>query len=281
MKKEENRAKDEENGFLEELPAADPKLCFSNSEPLFTSKRAEQAPSVRYRSVSEPFVSSKNPDTMQNSNFILTLLELIPRPLMRKVSSANSSTSVPVFNCAICLENHPTTDTFFLQSCELKHQFCISSMDCYLTNQISEGMIVHKCPLFGECSGTFEPWEIQAVVSNETFQKYTRFKEMKENPDFRECPGCSTSVVGSKDSPEIVCAQCGMHFCYHHANAHPDMSCRLYTITQSRQEMQAKNLISSITMKCPHCQVDTEKSGGCNHMTCQQCREVRLLTLSN
>jgi hypothetical protein len=275
MRGEEIDIADEENNLIEELPPPQPKLYVSVSEPLSTVESTDKPP-VRYRSVSESNATDNKSETPQNSNYISTLMEMIPRPLMRRVSSTNSSTSVPVFNCSICLENHPLSEAFSVGSCVCKHQFCKPSMQCYLTSQISEGIITHKCPNFDACSGRFEPWEIKSLVSDETFQKYTRFKEMKENPNVRECPHCATSVIGSKDDPEITCAQCGAKYCYHHANAHPDMSCRLYTISQSRQEMQAKNLISNITMKCPSCHVDTEKSGGCNHMTCQHCREVSL-----
>jgi len=68
----------------------------------------------------------------------------------------------------------------------------------------------------------------------------------------------------------MKCASCGMGFCFYHSSAHEeDGDCAAY---EARLVRESRSLAKAIGAKeCPGCKRLTEKNGGCNHMTCQQC----------
>ena len=123
------------------------------------------------------------------------------------------------------------------------------------------------------CKSLFTSLEIKCLVSNEYYEKYKRFKAIKENPNFRECPKCqSVSLSGSDIQPIIICIQCNYQFCFIHDDAHPNNNCIEYTNNLSnriRKELNETELsVKKTTKICPNnnCNAPTEKNGGCNHM---------------
>jgi hypothetical protein len=194
--------------------------------------------------------------------------------------SMKRQSSVPLYNCQICLENHALSEAFSLSSCAANHQFCVDSLGMLLASQINDGVLLVRCPCFGvdSCKGMFSAQDIQKLVDDECYKKYTRFSAMKKNPNLRDCPKCGqVSSEGSENTQEITCSRCSEVYCFLHANAHPNSTCSSYTKSIAKAEMKSLRQIRAITHPCPHCKVDTEKSGGCNHMTCQACKAVRHL----
>lgn len=257
----------------ESLPNHAPKLVLSASEPQKQSER--MAIPIMKRVATEPNFASTSEKSRThlewaNLNIFANSLPPLKIPVLRR-----RSTSVPVFYCQICIENHSIEESFQVSSCFIGHKFCNSSMSGYLSSQINDGMVSLRCPCFGEgCNGEFSEMEVQNLVDKETFQKYLRFRSIKNNPDYRECPKCASSVIGNPDSPEITCEACGEVYCFFHANAHPNVSCSDYSREQAKVDMKSAALIRRVARKCPQCHADTEKNGGCNHMTCQHCGEV-------
>ena len=187
------------------------------------------------------------------------------------------STRIPLFYCQICLENHSLSDAFSLGGCIAKHRFCRESLGCYLKCQIDDGVLEVRCPCFGEssCKAVFSVMEISELVSEKCFEKYQRFDLLKKNPNIRECPKCShMSSEGNEINPILRCSACNEVFCYFHSNAHPNLTCEAYTKRLAQTEMRSLQKIKKSTRKCPQCRVDTEKGGGCNHMTCRECQAV-------
>ena len=91
----------------------------------------------------------------------------------------------------------------------------------------------------------------------------------------RECPhpGCSHRQAGQPAHPAMTCQQCGLGYCFVHANAHPPHeSCRAYERRTKAAAKENQRFIKQVSKKCPHCKVPTQKGDGCNHMTCSQCR---------
>jgi len=71
----------------------------------------------------------------------------------------------------------------------------------------------------------------------------------------------------------MTCQQCGLGYCFVHANAHPPHeSCRAYERRTKAAAKENQRFIKQVSKKCPHCKVPTQKGDGCNHMTCSQCR---------
>lgn len=267
------------NDIDEPLPPNSPKLVMSASEPGHKSDRLTPTPIKRVKSTPLPQTITETPEPRWKFVNINALFPPVPIPVMRR-----RSTSVPVFYCQICMENHSIETYFEIKKCEIHHKFCRDSQSGYLTSQIIDGMVDLHCPCIGEgCNGHYSDDEIQELVDESVFQKFARFREVKANPDYRECPKCNKSTVGDKNTPLIKCSECAEEYCYFHSNAHPNMTCSDYSRSQMRLEMQSTALIRRVSRKCPQCGAATEKNGGCNHMTCQHCGEVRLqhaITLS-
>ena len=129
-----------------------------------------------------------------------------------------------------------------------------------------------SCPVSEDCKGHAAEEEIKMLVTVDAYEKYLRFKGMKGGgTDSRTCSQCQHVVIGHKDSPAMVCPKCDLHFCYFHDLAHPRMTCQAYATMMRRRDRETEREIARVTRKCPSCKVDTEKNGGCNHMTCQKC----------
>lgn len=191
--------------------------------------------------------------------------------------SYKGSPPVPVFYCGICLENHALSDGFTFKYCVAEHKFCLDCITSYTAHQISMGVVHHICPL-ETCRVAATDEELQTLVDEETFNKYLRFKKLKSDPDYRECSKCNSQINHGIRSLEnsvidtyiISCENCGNKSCFLHGDAHsPDESCKQYARRMRRTEKESQQLLNRISKKCPECKVDTEKSGGCNHMVKQ------------
>ena len=106
-------------------------------------------------------------------------------------------------------------------------------MRSYFTFQITDGIVRIPCPLFGSdsaCGGQASSDEISALVTEQIYQKYLRFKANKENPNNRDCPKCNKLILADESTPEIICDECGENFCFFHGNAHTGSSCQAYAV---------------------------------------------------
>ena len=234
---------------------------------------------TRPRALSNPEASTSTKRSSHSislkSTFKSYLESVVPIPLLKRTSTGRTH-SVPLFLCAICLENHAITDSFSLESCTAQHRFCTDSMTMYLSSLIKEGAVLSlKCPCFGMdgCDAVFSKEEVNKLVDDSCFEQYSRLLEIKTNPNARECPTCSHfSTSGSEENPEMKCEGCGTVFCYLHNNAHPEISCQEYVRRTAKTDLWSTATIKATSRKCPQCKAPTQKSSGCNHMTCQHCR---------
>lgn len=183
----------------------------------------------------------------------------------------------PEFYCDICLENCSTSLIFQMSSCCKNHTFCKPCLSGYFTSMVKDGSIQHFCPGVS-CQAAVSSAELKILLDEESFARYERLSQVKQNPMYRECPKCGMGATAPPSAgilPELSCVQCGTKYCFFHADAHIGLSCRQYARNQSsqtRRELAASHsLVGKTTKKCPHCKSPTEKNGGCNHMTCQSC----------
>jgi hypothetical protein len=181
--------------------------------------------------------------------------------------------SLEVFYCSICLSNCNISEAISAQSCG-KHKFCQVCTDTYLCSHIVDGELIFKCP---ECVSVFGEEEVKRIVSPDMFVRYLRFKQIKENPKYRECPKCFNSfITDNEKQSEIMCTECGVSYCSLHSLAHVGITCKEYLRKQQTEQKSSTNLINRVSRPCPTCACDTEKAGGCNHMSCRQCGEVSI-----
>ena len=104
---------------------------------------------------------------------------------------------------------------------------------------------------------------------------FTRFQEMISDPRVRECPreGCNQRQKGDPRRPKMTCEACDQQYCFAHATAHaPTQSCASYERQQRAETRANQQFVQGTTLECPACRKPTTKAGGCNHMTCSQCR---------
>jgi hypothetical protein len=262
---------DLEEGLLSSVPPpSPPKLISTKSEPTYLHPLPST--SVGSQSFSANHSSTRSKSTseipQQQSMWKAAFSSFpLPIPLTRQAS-------IPIFYCQICLENHPQVDCFQSIQCNLRHQYCRESIKTLIESCVTDGRIIIRCPGYDECSGILTDNEIQSFISDTIWNKYIRFKEMKQHPNYRECPFCNQSTLGEESSPEITCDQCHQKYCYMHANAHPNQSCHQYTREQLKSQLKSLAMIKTTTRNCPQCGAATEKNGGCNHMTCHHCHTV-------
>jgi hypothetical protein len=191
--------------------------------------------------------------------------------------SLNDENPKETFFCNICLENCSKRLSFVSSSCCEKHEYCLPCMQGYSKVQMDDGVIEHTCPGMGICGGVLTKDELRTLLTDESFARYERLKQVKTNVNFRECPQCSTGmtalVAADGTTPvtaELTCQSCGCKFCFFHANAHPGLTCQAYSsrlTSRAKQQLRASEaLVGRITKSCPQCHAATEKNGGCNHM---------------
>jgi len=100
---------------------------------------------------------------------------------------------------------------------------------------------------------------------------------VKENDEVRWCPtpGCTNAInfdhaSSTSDSAVVQCV-CGFQFCFKcHHEAHAPATCEHMKMWGKESEVFSWKVINC--RDCPKCNVPVEKNGGCNHMTCQQCK---------
>eukprot|EP00441_Pelagodinium_beii_P021392 CAMPEP_0197675726 /NCGR_PEP_ID=MMETSP1338-20131121/85482_1 /TAXON_ID=43686 ORGANISM="Pelagodinium beii, Strain RCC1491" /NCGR_SAMPLE_ID=MMETSP1338 /ASSEMBLY_ACC=CAM_ASM_000754 /LENGTH=246 /DNA_ID=CAMNT_0043256309 /DNA_START=44 /DNA_END=781 /DNA_ORIENTATION=+ len=184
------------------------------------------------------------------------------------------------FRCVVCLDNCSIDERFILRDCPAqdRHATCRACATQYYTTQIEEGRVnALRCPSYGSenCTAELTEEALGSLLGKPVLDKYHRFMAMSEDTFLRECPYCHELVCPAfyckRVVPDMLCGN-GHIFCYHHSNAHSTElgACEAYTQKRLREN---RKLLARYNMKaCPSCGVLTEKTSGCNHMTCASCK---------
>eukprot|EP01038_Epipyxis_sp_PR26KG_P013236 gene13236-17740_t len=193
-------------------------------------------------------------------------------------SNQHSLLLPPDFFCVVCLENHSILSGISFFNCPQNKLFCRPCIIAYIQHQIHDGITQIACPCLNNeaCQAKLTEEEIKSLVDFDFFSKYQRFIHSKNNPNYRECSKCNGSMkkLSSKSSSyAMVCedVNCGHQSCFIHGDAHPNESCHQYNRRVRYDENATKRLMRKVARKCPNCKIQTEKDGGCNHMTCRVC----------
>ncbi|RMX64940.1 hypothetical protein KXD40_001188 [Peronospora effusa] len=177
--------------------------------------------------------------------------------------------------CQICYDYAPMNTLYVLSICG--HTFCETCLKSYLEFKVKEGQVYPKC--FFEkledkttCKADILVNDIRSLVSEEVWQKYSKFKFNKEHELARQCPYCDHSqLCAGSEYPECTCEACNGEFCFVHSSAHQGRTCAEYDKKMIAVEKLNNALISKISKPCPGCQNNVEKTGGCNQMKCVIC----------
>jgi len=198
-----------------------------------------------------------------------------------KLSKNNNSVHMPANMCSICADDELTSQSSSSLSCG--HVFCNVCWVSYLTTKITEGQPQMRCPQV-KCNLHVDDIFIKKLVPSPVFNKYLQFVTksfVQENDEVRWCPtpGCNNAITfdqssSSSDSSIVKCS-CGFRFCFKcHREAHAPATCdQMKSWEQKCQDdSETFNWKSVNCRECPKCDVAVEKNGGCNHMTCRQCK---------
>lgn len=197
------------------------------------------------------------------------------------IMSSSALLSSVEFYCGICLENHSSSDAFTFFECDSHHQYCKVCMHDYTASQVRDGVVDHFCPHEG-CLAKALDVELEQLLGHDAVlvEKLRRFRLVRRNPNYRECSRCgrelhfnptpSDNNNSSNISTTLTC-ECGAISCFSHGDAHPHETCQQYARRVRAIDQLSTRTVSNIARPCPSCRAATEKSGGCNHMTCRNC----------
>ena len=255
-------------------------LLGENIDPYLQKNNLDFAPNLEAPTNHEDIILSNiydENDTTRNDS-IVSLTDNLADHVLKVVEFVTEPISnysfQPEFYCDICMENCSTALIFQISNCCDKdnHSFCTPCMRGYYTSTVTEGSIQHFCPGIG-CQAAVSSAELKALLDEESFARYERLTQVKQNVMYRECPKCgvgATAPPSASDIPELSCGECGSSYCFYHSDAHVGLSCQQYLRNQSsrtRRELAASHsFVGKSTKKCPSCKSPTEKNGGCNHM---------------
>eukprot|EP00012_Vannella_robusta_P013980 CAMPEP_0206210078 /NCGR_PEP_ID=MMETSP0166-20121206/17308_1 /ASSEMBLY_ACC=CAM_ASM_000260 /TAXON_ID=95228 /ORGANISM="Vannella robusta, Strain DIVA3 518/3/11/1/6" /LENGTH=660 /DNA_ID=CAMNT_0053631633 /DNA_START=718 /DNA_END=2697 /DNA_ORIENTATION=+ len=179
--------------------------------------------------------------------------------------------------CTICSMDVLSNEMYSLQSCG--HSFCEDCWRMYLTIQIKEGQAFVNCAHM-DCTALVPEVDVKRLVDGEVYQKYCTFfmqsfVDNNDNVKWCPAPGCGNAVNSSMINGNTVTCACSYRFCFRCSEeAHEPASCKQVKMWQKKcqDESETNNWIVANTQECPKCGLPTEKNGGCNHMTCRQCK---------
>ncbi len=187
----------------------------------------------------------------------------VQTPTRYKMETRSSASKTRIasrqFYCAICMEDCSLEMKVSTKSCG--HSFCVNCLKAYVSSSIDSHLADVKCPEV-KCNANITHNEIGTLVSKTRLKKL-KISKLKLDPSYRECDSCGKQMKFNEQT-EMKC-KCGTISCFMHGNLHPNETC---TSFEYRTTQVTKNLttIQNTTKKCPNCETDTEKNGGCDHM---------------
>jgi len=185
------------------------------------------------------------------------------------------------YSCPICCTDYPIEEMYTLDKCY--HRFCFECLGRFVLVKVQEGQTQNmKCP-DPDCKEFMTPAEVRHVVDEETYSKYEEFtlaSALNAMPDIRWCPkpDCKNAMIGGEENLMMVCSnsECRFSFCFKCKEEwHADATCEQYQQwRRENSEADAKydEWVKANAKMCPNCQAPIEKNGGCNHMTCKNCK---------
>ena len=193
------------------------------------------------------------------------------------------TTIKPTSPCEVCFEltsvKRPCCSVNICDDC--LHQIVVVN--------VNDGVTSISCPN-PDCDQLLMRDEIITVLNTKqdlgTKDKYERFRLAKCSSDKEKvCPNCSwlTTIKTDKKARKwkesdihITCEKCELEWCFKcHAPWHKNITCKEFR----RGNKDFKKWIAGKDVKgnanghhCPSCKIPIQRSTGCNHMTCSDCR---------
>eukprot|EP01098_Paradermamoeba_levis_P003121 TRINITY_DN1453_c0_g3_i3.p1 TRINITY_DN1453_c0_g3~~TRINITY_DN1453_c0_g3_i3.p1 ORF type:complete len:353 (-),score=77.66 TRINITY_DN1453_c0_g3_i3:298-1356(-) len=221
-------------------------------------------------------------------------------------STSPTPSSSASFECTICYEIVPDTDTFYVLGC--RHALCTTCAISYLEENVKEtSNIKHdvcyyhsvdertlelfldviygvRCP-FLRCPCLIEVNQLFNFTSRQSrpdiFARVdaavTRLNFLEDSGIF--CPRCKSAEVipiEEKGVRGVTCNNCSYKYCCSCSSSfHPGVSCLWKKLKDEKGGGDYFNKMPLFKGKdvssCPKCFALIEKNGGCDHMHCSRC----------
>ena len=161
------------------------------------------------------------------------------------------------------------------------HYFWKNWWEDYLTEKLNEGYhwVFATCPYF-KCplTVTHSTWVNNLGSTNKN--KYLKFHWKSYTDDTKSikwCPnaGCTSCIENISYSFTDVKCVWGNIFCFKwNQDSHRPCSWDTTMLWNMKNKSESENITWMIanTKNCPKCQRPIEKNQGCNHMTCNMCK---------
>jgi len=201
-------------------------------------------------------------------------------PTSASINNNNNRQDKPV-ECTICFEKYNPTEE--MTGLECGHMFCNECWAGHLEVQVtSEGVGQMIGCAYPGCKVLLGYQTVMSLLQNEaTKEKYqcllaNNFVQHNRYLQWCPAPGCNRALRGLNALLKtMVTCSCGHSFCFACAlDNHEPVDCRRMEFWNGHgaEEAESVKWISAHTQKCPQCNVNIVKNGGCQFMQCRQCR---------
>lgn len=198
------------------------------------------------------------------------------------ISTAPPNSPKPTANvtCIICYESVPYDFTFSL-NCGHKY-YCLDCWKEYLKESTirSGSQIVNTRCIYPKCTVKLNSDHWKKLAEQKDFDRYMYFftkNYVESDKHLAFCPNatCGNAVKyhGVGRPTEVVECTCGAKFCFSCGREqHSPVSCKMLDQWRLRNEddQESLRLIQATSKPCFHCGMPTERTQGCNHMTCRK-----------
>jgi len=132
-----------------------------------------------------------------------------------------------------------------------------------------------------KCSLAVDELAVKKLVDPDIYDRFVRFitKSFVEDSDGRVkwCTqaNCGNAITADMVTGTVVRCKCSYRFCFQcHKEAHSPATCEQVKLwgQKCKDDSETTHWKYANTKDCPKCETPVEKNGGCNHMTCRQCK---------
>ena len=183
--------------------------------------------------------------------------------------------------CQCCFTDTPLPKS---THCEDSHLFCLECAMNYAKSQAELSRYELTCMDSSGCRAGFSRSEKHRFLDTQLLARLDRLQQQAELraanlENLESCPFCEYAAIYPPveedrefrcKAPDCEAVSC--RFCK--AVTHLPMTCAEYKKEQgvSERHVLEEAMTNALVRECPKCKVPILKDGGCNKMTCSQCR---------
>eukprot|EP01083_Nonionella_stella_P233968 823825_1 len=233
---------------------------------------------------------NNNPENVDNEHF-KTLSKKIK--ILQNKTHANDETTnsnskeendeeAVEFECGICFAPCDELSQIMIFD-ECYHFYCMECLKHYLQSKLEDRNVKNiSCPS-DKCEHKLDHTEISYILTKEQYAKFDEYlldKTLQSAEDCRFCPAvdCGAAMFGYADSPMLTCPKCQKQFCFNCGTEewHRGVTCaafKKWKEDNGKADVKFDEWVNKQNAKqCPQCKSFIQKNGGCDHMTCQNCK---------